>query len=461
MSAAVALRRLAPLAVVASAVLAVLLVLSGGSAQQGHRVSVIVREATNVAPGQYVREAGSPVGEVVSLDPVDDGARARLVLEIEDAAWPLPADSELLLRWGGTANFSNRYIALTRGRSRRSWQDDAVLPARSFDVPVEFDGLLRTFDARMRTDLKGMLDVAGPAFLTAKPHLRRALREAPPALRQARHVLADVDAEREALDTLIRTSDRVLGAVDAAQPGVRDVLTGAAGTFDAIADEERSVRAAIDRAPVAFAQVRTTLKRANPTLLAARDLTRRLAPGVRQVRGIARPLNGVLGTLEDVGPDARATLTSLGSAAPALNPLLDRVRELSPQLESIGKQADEQLDCIRPYMPDIMGFASIWGDFFASPDGNDKMWRAQVQSFLPMLGNTMPYTPADAKRLFPGLEYGFPRPPGTNAGQPWFLPECGAGPDALDPEKDPEARIRNFTDPPALATLASEAGRRR
>lgn len=432
--------------------------LSGGDERPGHRVSVVVREATNVAPGQYIREAGVPVGRVVSIEPTDSGSRARLVLEVEEPAWPVPSDSTLLLRWGGTANFSNRYIALTRGRARTTWEAGGRLPAKTLDVPVEFDGLLRTFNAEVRADMKGMLDVAGPALLTAKPHLRRALVDAPPALEQARLVLGDIDDERRALDTLVRTSDRVLSAVDSAQPGVREVLSGAAGTFQAIAAEERDLRTTIDRAPVAFAQVRRTLARANPTLVAARDLTRRLKPGIAQVRAIAPSLNRTLRTLEDVGPDARSTLASLGAAAPDLNPLLDRVRALSPQLQSIGDQADEQLDCIRPYMPDIMGFASIWGDFFAAPDGKDKLWRAQVQAFLPMLGNAMPYTPADAKKLFPGLEYGFPRPPGTNAGQPWFLPECGAGPDALDPSKDPETKIDDLTSVPKLRTLASELG---
>ncbi|MEA2273229.1 MAG: hypothetical protein QOI98_1937, partial [Solirubrobacteraceae bacterium] len=36
------------------------------------------------------------------------------------------------------------------------------------------------------------------------------------------------------------------------------------------------------------------------------------------------------------------------------------------------------------------------------------------------------------------LKYAMPRPPGLNAGQPWFQPQCGAGPDSLDPSKDPE-----------------------
>ena len=29
---------------------------------------------------------------------------------------------------------------------------------------------------------------------------------------------------------------------------------------------------------------------------------------------------------------------------------------------------------------------------------------------------------------------------GEPAGQPWFIPECGIGPEDLDPDNDPEAR---------------------
>jgi hypothetical protein len=36
------------------------------------------------------------------------------------------------------------------------------------------------------------------------------------------------------------------------------------------------------------------------------------------------------------------------------------------------------------------------------------------------------------------LTYAMPRPPGLNAGKPWFQPQCDAGPASLDPSKDPE-----------------------
>ncbi len=47
-------------------------------------------------------------------------------------------------------------------------------------------------------------------------------------------------------------------------------------------------------------------------------------------------------------------------------------------------------------------------------------------------------TPAKAMAQSPGLTYAFPRPPGMNEGHPYFLPQCGITPAALNPAADPE-----------------------
>ena len=111
-----------------------------------------------------------------------------------------------------------------------------------------------------------------------------------------------------------------------------------------------------------------------------------------------------------------------------------------PQLGSIGRQSVEQLKCIRPYTPDAVAFFTNWADFLSATDGKDKYIRANVQLLTPAPYNAITGNSADIAKAFPGLRYAFPRPPGLNAGQPWFLPECGAGKDSLDPSKDPEAR---------------------
>ncbi len=434
------MRRAAPVVLLLAAALVAVVMLGGGD-ERMHRFTVKVGEATNVVDGQYIRQSGSVVGRIASIRPVDRGANALLELEVEDRVWPLPAEARMALRWSGTANFGNRYIELTPGRAGGSAvAEGGTFPTSRFKLPVDFDELLAAFPDVMRKDLRGMLAEAGPALSASKGGLRETLRVAPPALTEAAYVVRDLNADHRALRTLVRSTDSVLGAVQSSQPGVRELLDGAAGTFDAIADETAALQQGLDQAPGTLRNARRTLAIADGTLKQARTVVADLGPGVAQLRRTARPLSGVLATVRRVGPNATATLSTARRAVPDVDPLLGLMAERSPQLGRIGKEAVKALECIRPFTPDILSFFSNWGDFLSVTDGKDKLIRAQVQSYGPAFSNASPFNAAQAAKLFSGLEYGFPRPPGTNAGQPWFLPECGAGPDALDPNKDPEIR---------------------
>lgn len=433
-----ALRILVPVALL---VVVVVLVAGGGSNR--HEVHLIVPDATNTAVGQYVRAAGSEVGQISSIDPVDGGRRVRLGLKLDDDVWPLTRGTKLQLRWGGTASFDNRYIALTPGpRGAAPLKDGAQIPASDFTVPVELDTLLTAFTPKVRTDLRGFLDNAGTTLKKARPGLSRALDTGGPALDATRHVVGDLVSDQRALDVLLRQADTSVKAVQTADPGLQRVIAGAAQTFSAIAARQQELKQTVDAAPPAFADVRTTLKRADGTLRSAAAVTDRLSPGVTQLRRIAAPLNHVLGTVVDVGPDAQGTLSTLRGATPSLNPLLAKLTSDMPKLASIGKQATAQLKCLRPYSPEIAALFSDWAAFQSGSDGRDKFFRANVIVPTALATNVFPkeYNSASASKLFPGLTYLNPPAPGELAGQPWYQPDCGITSDGSDPTKDGEIR---------------------
>lgn len=434
-----AARILLPLA----ALVALVVIVAGSGGGRTHQLHLVVDDATNAEAGQAIRAAGSIVGKITSVDPAAGGRKVRLGLQLDDKVWPLPQGSRMQLRWGGTASFDNRYLALTLGPTGAApIADGAELPARDFSSPVELDTLLSAFTPPVRSDLRGFLDNAGQTFQQARPGLARALGAAPAALTQTRHVLADLAANQTALDTLLRQADTSVAAVQQADPGLRRILAGAAQTFAAVASRQRELKQTLDAAPGTFANVRSTLGRADTTLNKAAALTDALGPGVTQLRRIASPLNHVLGTVVDVGPDARATVATLRRATPDLNPLLAKATEEAPKLGSIGTQAADQLQCIRPYSPEIAALFSTWAAFQSDSDGRDKYFRANVIVPTALAVNTFPkeYNSGTATKLFPGLKYANPYPPGGIAGQPWYQPQCGITPDNLDPFKDPEIR---------------------
>jgi hypothetical protein len=156
------------------------------------------------------------------------------------------------------------------------------------------------------------------------------------------------------------------------------------------------------------------------------------------VRRLARPARSILRRLVDVGPTARATLRTTRRSGPALTTLLERARPVMESLEPVARQGAEQLECIRPYGPEIAGAFSTWVSAGQERDGEGHFARVNWRPFAWQPGDKR--TPAQLAKDEPHLEYAFPRPPGLNAGQPWFIPECGVGRDALDPAQDPEVR---------------------
>jgi ABC-type transporter Mla subunit MlaD len=384
--------------------------------------------------------AGQRVGHVASMTPANRGRAVRLVLAIDPAAWPLPRGTRFVLRWGGTASFFNRYIEMVRGPvGAPAIPSGTTVGSSAFSSTVELDTLTSLFTPAVRRSTGSLISRGGAAFGAAQAPLRNALHSAPPAVAQASMVLRDLQSSNADLDQLLRSTSQVVNAVQSADPGLGQLVSGAGTTLAAVAAKNAQLYTAIGRIPAALTRTQTTLHDANGTLNAADLLLRRLAPGISDVRAIAHPLNDVLGTVARVGPAVSDTLNTAYHATPKLNPLLTLATQLMPQIGSIGGQATTALQCIRPYSPDIAAFANNWGDFLSWSDGKDRVIRATVENIIAAPINGLPYNSATATKLFPGLTYSFPRPPGEAAGEPWYLPQCGITPSSGIPANDPES----------------------
>jgi virulence factor Mce-like protein len=421
--------------VVATVVVVILIASSGGD---GHRVTVLAPSATWIIPGLEVRVAGRPVGSITSADPTRAGT-ARVGLRIDDnRVWPLPIGTTAQFRWAGTIAFTNRYVELDPAKPSGSWiPDGGVISGKDVVAQVELDQLTNLFTTGTRRDLKSMLDNAGPALAGAQPGLTGTLVRAPAALQHARAVLQDLGGDPGPLDTLVRSTDTVIHAAQSSNPGLGQLVSGAATTLGAFASQSDALGRMLAELPATLSAADGTLHHADSTLQAADRLLVALSPGVSRVRQLAAPLNTLLGTVLAVGPDANATLRSVRRAVPDLNPLLDRARTLLPTAESVGRQGATELSCIRPYAPEAAGLASTWVGFIQYGDKTDKYARVNGGAY-PYLASETPLASAQIVKLFPNLKYVFPAPPGQVSGQPWFIPSCGVGPDTLNASKDPE-----------------------
>jgi len=413
-------------------------VIATGSGGGSHHVYVTVPDATAAVSGQMIRASGVPAGSIGSITPAEHGHAARMELNIDDSAWPLPSGTSMTLKWGGTASYSNGYVDLQRGAGGGEMvADGGDFPAGDFHVSTQFDSAMSAFDKPTRQSLRKVIDLGGVAFATARPSLAKALAQAPAALRQTTFVMNDLGENSATIHALVQATGAVVHAVNAANPTAADLVSNTATTLTALADEATNVQSTISTAPGTLATLRRTLVAADPTLSLASDVINQLGPGVEQARLIAAPLDTVLGTVRSVGPVAVKTLRTARAAAPDLSSLLSHVQSISPLVQSVAAQAAPTIGCIRPYTPEIMALGSSWADFSSFRDGHDPFLRMTPKVLVPAPENAQLATPAQLVATNPGLKYSFPVPPGYIAGQPWYQPQCGITPDVLNASKDP------------------------
>jgi virulence factor Mce-like protein len=433
-------RRLLAIGAVAAAAVVAVLVLSGG---RSHSFSTVLPAATNLIVGNQINAGGHNIGSVTHVDPVQRGRAARVEFEIVDEQyWPIPSDSTLTIRFGSTVTFANRHVLLERGRSESGIPEGGTFPTRQVHVPVEIDDLVDAFSTPVRHGLRSAIDNSALVYDASKDDLNALLPKAPATLGNASAFIGDLNKNGEALGMMIDTAAGVTHAIQESTPGLRTLIDGAGRTFAAIGDEADALQVALGRFPDALRQTRVTLAKADGTLVRVGTMSTALRPGIRELRDTAPLLVRTLDRLRPLLPLATRTVRKSGGFQ-GIGAVFAEGGYAGPRLVKIGRRGTKAVDCIRPYAPEIAALGAKWGDFISPVDDRDHILRAQVENFLPAAYNSTSYKPSDIKRTVQGLEYGFPRPPGTLAGQPWFQPQCGAGPEALDPDADTEAKHLN------------------
>lgn len=394
--------------------------------------------ASQVVAGQDVRLAGREIGEVESVDLVD--GQALLELRIDDRAWPLHRGTTARLRYGTTTGYVARYVELEPGpRSAPPLTDGGVLSAGETVTPVEFDEMYRILNAEARRDLKGMVRNFGDTVNGREQELGTGVAAAAKGLDETASLMRELGADPAALRTLVDSGARTSAAIASREHELRDLVTNAAATFDEFAQHAGATRASLKRFPRTLRVTRSSLGRLDRSLGGLTALVRDIRPGAGRVRELAPVVRRTTSTLLDVAPLATSTLRRGRLASPQIRALL---REGTPFIKRLGGVLGEfapQMKCLRPQAPEIISFFSTWAAFSKNYDAVEHYNRGLVTA-IP-IGAEETRTSAEVVSQSGGtIRYGFPTPPGTNVDQPWFIPECGYGPEGLDPSKDPESR---------------------
>lgn len=410
-----------------------------GSRTQDHGLKVAFAAAVNLSPGLDVQIDGVDVGKVRSVE-LEDG-QAVVELGIDDgAAWPLHQGTRAEIRFGTTVGNGTRTVQLHPGpEDAPELPDGGLIAEQRATTPVELDQFFDTMDAPTRARFRRLMDGTGDAIDGKGRPLNAGLAAAPPAVDSLAGVLGELASDQRALAALVVNGDRTTRALAARRGTVGALLETASQTFDAFAKRTDGVRESIDGLAPTLREARTTLGRLSGTLPRLTALVDDVRPGARELTTLATAAAPAVAELRRTADLGVRVLASATAHAPAATRLLRTGGPFLRQLAAVADGLAPVFACVAPYSAEIAGFLSTWTGYAQNRDARGHYARTHILQGPTSL-NDVPTTSAAYVKAVPGVTYAMPRPPGLNEGRPRFLPSCGAGPDALDPAKDPEAR---------------------
>jgi virulence factor Mce-like protein len=406
-----------------------------------HHVRVALPSALSLVSGLDVQVDGVDAGKISKVDYRD--GRAVVEMGIDDDHWPLHEGTTARVRYGTTVGNGTRRLDVEPGpASAPALADGGIIAAQHAYPTVEIDEVFNTLDRRTRAHLQGTVERAADGLSGHAGALNRGIEQSAKGLTATSAVVQDLAADTGAMRGLVINAHRTARVLAARRDAVSDLVTVAASTFDEFGNRSAAVEESLSLLPGTLTEVRGTLRRLDGSVDGLQPLFTDLRPGAASLRSLAPVARAAVTRLRRVAPTGTGALDALGEAAPDVRALLAEappvVQQLTPTLEKLAPM----LACVRPYAPEAAGTLSNWASYTKNYDGISHYARVKVTASPYSLNSTPDVTTAAYMKLLPMLSYALPRPPGLNAGKPWFVPECGAGPDSLDPAKDPEDTAR-------------------
>jgi phospholipid/cholesterol/gamma-HCH transport system substrate-binding protein len=409
----------------------VLVVLFGGSS--GRTYHLLFENGGQLVSGNEVLVAGQSIGTVDGVSLTDD-AQADVKISTDEV---LHEGTTAIVRATSLSGIANRYVSITPGPNNATELDDgATITGEHTTSPVDLDQLFDTFRPNTQKALRNVIQGSAALYDGNTKGAQTTYKYFAPALSSARRLFAELTSDSRALNQWLTQGDKALGAIAARRDDLSALTQNANQALGAVASQNQ----ALDRSLVAlpptlrqanttFVNLRAALDDLTPVVNAAKPATKDLAPFLRKLRPVAERSVPVVNDL------------ALAVNRPgAHNDVTDSLREL-PRAEAKASKAVPQaiggldasqpvIEFARPYMPDLMGFLSKFGEVTAFYDANGHYARvstAQANLFHycepgdsnpHCTGGGGPYTtgqlaPIPPDEQFDDLEFGiFARCPG-------------------------------------------------
>ena len=361
--------RLVAVVALAAGVIAVVVILSGGSS---YTVNARFVDAGQLVKGGLVEVGGRTVGSIGEVTLAPNGI-ANVPLKITDSRYqPLRRGTVARVRTVGLSGIANRFVELTPGPSTGDKiTDGAALSTAETRPIIDLDVLFNSLDPPTRGRLQRIIKNGAQLFDGTAQSANTAFGYLAPALTQSDALASELARDRVAVDRLVADGGTTASALAAERDDIRSGITTTATTLRAIASEREAVAHSLEKAPALLQRpdgilggLRKTVTVVRPALREARPVTPRLARVLRLLVPTARDAVPVLSKTRRLLPQLDVDLRGLPPLAKVAVPAL---RSTTTSLIA----AMPIVDGIRPYTPELIdGFFSGLGRAAGYYDAN-------------------------------------------------------------------------------------------
>ena len=305
-----------------------------------------VTNGANLLPGHEVRQGGFRIGLVEDMRPIrlpDGSSGAEVTLKIDKAEGEIPVDSTINLRPRSVLGL--KYVELTRGKSKETFEDGDLMKASQATFPVELDDLYNIFDKKTRDASRENLKGAGNAFTQRGASLNETIGLAPRFLTHLEPVARLLSDEDTNLPRFFKEIGDAVRVVAPVADRYAHSFTAGARTFEAWSRDPEALKDTISESVPTLDTGIRSLRVQRPFLRDFRDFSAALdraaatlprtlprfipaletgTPVVRRSAEMNVLLRATFGDLRDLmrDPSTGIAIRSLGNTVGILNPAL-------------------------------------------------------------------------------------------------------------------------------------------
>jgi phospholipid/cholesterol/gamma-HCH transport system substrate-binding protein len=373
----------------------------------GYSVTAVLPNAGNLYVGSSVMYDGYEAGSVTGIS-VEDG-KAVVELAIDDEFVPLHDGATTEVVW--KAALGERLVRVVDGPEKNAELPDGAMLRGIQREPIELDAVLSALDAPTRRHLSSLVSRLRGTLSGREADANASLRSAGPALRELGAVLREVGADGEAIKQIVAQFDETMQILATRDQSLQQVVTSLASVTRTVAQQEEGLGATLEKLPPVLNRATGTLGRVPRTVGVTVPLLEDLAPATGHLRSVSQNLRPLLRDLRPTVAHLRPTLDSLSRLLGITPGLLDAGVATMPGLEEMLTGLTPALDFLRPYTPEIAGWATNWGSAGGNYDANGHYVRFHIQSG--------PEALVPSSKAGPGVTQNLTPAPGAPVGQPW------------------------------------------